>query len=125
VPRRLVLLSIALIAYSLTSTAQLQDELAEEAALKELMGRYYASFSKDGLMALVTFWSHRAPDLNVGVQDASQVIEKGLASISDLSITQIKIAEGKAILQSSAVFEFSKEQTKTRQQERLVRNLEF
>jgi tetratricopeptide (TPR) repeat protein len=122
VPRSLLLLSIALIAYSLSATAHLQDQSADEAALREFVRRYYASFSKDGLFALVAFWSHRSPDLNAGVQDASQILDKGIVNISDLSVSQIKIAEDKAILQASANFTFYNEQSKTRQKERRVRN---
>ena len=121
-PRRLLLLSIVLVVSSLTSTAQLQDQSADEGALKNLISGYYDSFSKDGLFALVLFWSHQSPDLNAGVQDASQALEKGAVIISDLSISQLKMAGGKAILQASAIFSYSNERTKTKQQEKRVRN---
>ena len=137
VPRRLLLLlSIVLTAHSLPASAHLQDQSAayplsatahlqdqsEEVALRDLVSRYYASFSKDGLFALVAFWTHRSPDLNAGVEDASKTLEKGAVNISALSVSQIKTGDGKAILQASAIFTFSNQQTQTKQQERRVRN---
>ncbi|HKA17298.1 MAG TPA: tetratricopeptide repeat protein [Blastocatellia bacterium] len=122
VTRSLLLFSIALIACSFSATVHLKDHSADEAALRDLVSRYYATLSKDGLIALVTFWSRRSPDLNAGVEDASKTLERGVVNISELSVSQIKIVESKATLQASAIFNFSNQQTNTKQQERRVRN---
>ena len=121
-PRKLHLLCIVLAVSSLSSAAPPQVQPPDEAALSALITRYYAAYSKKDLGALVNFWSHRSPDLKSGIEDALNALEGGVYTVSDVSISQIKIAENRAILQASSVFASSDAQSGVKRHEKRVRN---
>ena len=121
-PSKLQLLCFALAVASLSSAAPPQNQPSDEAALGSLITRYYDAYSKKDLGALVTFWSQRSPDLRAGIAEALEAMEKGVYSASDVSISQIKIAGNKAILQASSDFASSDAQTGVRRHQKRVRN---
>lgn len=121
-PRRLQLLCFVLAITSLSSAAPPQPQSSDEAALIALITRYDAAYSKKDLGALVAFWSQRSPDLRAGIEEALQTMQGGVYSSSDISVSQIKIGDNKAILQASVDFESSDAQTGVRRHEKRVRN---
>ncbi|HXI90995.1 MAG TPA: tetratricopeptide repeat protein, partial [Blastocatellia bacterium] len=121
-PSKLQLLCFAFAVASLSSAAPPQNQSSDEAALGSLITRYYAAYSKKDLGALVVFWSQRSPDLRAGIAETLQAMEKGVYSASDVSVSQIKVAGNKAILQASSDFASSDPQTGVRRREKRVRN---
>jgi tetratricopeptide (TPR) repeat protein/CHAT domain-containing protein len=121
-PRKLQLLGLVLAVTSLSTAAPPQNQQSDEAALTALITNYYAAYSKKDLGALVLFWSLRSPDLPAGIEEAQQALASGVYSASDVSISQIKIADNKAILQASAFFASSDSKTNTKSIEKRTRN---
>jgi CHAT domain-containing protein/tetratricopeptide (TPR) repeat protein len=121
-PRKLQLLCFVLAITSLSSAEPPQDQSSDETALVALITRYYAAYSRKDLGALVVFWSLRSPNLPAGLEEAQQTLANGVYSSSDVSVSQIKVVDNKAILQASAFFESSDAQTRVRRQEKRVRN---
>ena len=111
-PRSLQLLCLALAVLAVSSAAPLQAQSSDEAALSALITRYYEAYSKKDLGALVAFWSLRSPDLPSGIGEAQQLLKSGVYGASDVSVSQIKIAGNKAILQANAFFSSADAQNK-------------
>ncbi|HLF83779.1 MAG TPA: tetratricopeptide repeat protein [Blastocatellia bacterium] len=121
-PRLFQRLCLVLAVTSLSSAAPPQNQPSDETALIVLITRYYAAYSKKDLGALVVFWSLRSPDLPAGLEEAQQTLASGAYPSSDVSVSQIKVVDHKAILQASAFFESSDAQIGVRRQEKRVRN---
>ena len=107
---------------ALSSVAPPQNKSADEIALIDQISSYYAAYSKKDLGALLMFWSQRSPDLPAGIEEAQHTLVGGVYAVSEVSISQIKIADNKAILQASALFASSDEQARVMRNERRVRN---
>jgi tetratricopeptide (TPR) repeat protein len=121
-PRKLQLLCFFLAVTSLSSGAA-QNASPDEAAVVSLITKYYAAYSKRDLVALVGCWSLRSPDVRTGIEEAQHTMDSGGAdSISNLSISQIKIAGNKAILQASFEVESAATPTVAARREKRVRN---
>jgi len=121
-PRKLQLLCFALAVTSLSSASPPQNQSSDEATLSALITRYYAAYSKKDLWPIAVFWSPRSPNLAAGLEEAQQTLGSGVYSSSDVSVSQIKVVDNKAILQASASFEPSDAQTGVRRREKRVRN---
>jgi CHAT domain-containing protein/tetratricopeptide (TPR) repeat protein len=117
-PSKLQLLCLFIAVTSLSSGASPQN--ADESALAALITRYYAAYSTKDLGALVGFWSLRSPDLSAGIEEAQQGMARG--ANSNVSVSQIKIAGNKAILQAAFDSESSDAQTGAKRREKRVRN---
>lgn len=72
--------------------------------------------------AVLVFWSQRSPDLPAGIDEAQQTMARGVYSSSGVSVSQIRIADNKAILQASADFASPDAQAGVRRYEKRVRN---
>lgn len=121
-PRKLQLLCLVLAATSLTSAEPPHSQSADEAALIALITNYYTAYSKKDLGALVLFWSQRSPDLPAGIEEAQQALARGVNGVSDVSVSEIKVADNKAILQASAFFGSFNSQTNTKFIQKQTRN---
>ena len=121
-PRKLQLPCLVLAVTSLCSAAPPQSQSSDEAALVALITNYYAAYSKKDLGALVLYWSQRSPDLRAGIEEALQAMERGGYSASDVSVSRIKVADNKAILQASAFFASSDPKTNAKRIEKRTRN---
>ena len=73
-PRKLQLLCLFLALAWLSPAARPQTPRADEAALITLINNYYTAYSKKDLVALVSFWSLRSPDLPAGIAEAPQTM---------------------------------------------------
>lgn len=121
-PRRLQLLCLVLAVTSLSSGAP-QNQSSDEGALVALITRYYAAYSKKDLWPIAVFWSRGSPNLAAGLEEAQQTLASGVYSSSDVSVSQIKVVDNKAILQASAFFESSDAQTGITRREKRTRNI--
>lgn len=107
---------------ALSSAPPPQNKSPDEIALIAQISSYYAAYSKKDLGALLMFWSHRSPDLPAGIEEAQHALVGGVYGVSEVSVSQIKIADNKAILQASAVFASSDEQARVMRREKRVRH---
>ena len=121
-PLKLQLLCFVLTIASLSAAAPPQSQSSDEAVLTTLVTRYFAAYSKKDLGALLAFWSFRSPDIRSGIEEAQQAISVGVI-VSEISVSQIKIANNKAILQASASFESADPTSNSRRTEKKTRNL--
>jgi tetratricopeptide (TPR) repeat protein/CHAT domain-containing protein len=121
-PLKFQLLSFVLAVTSLSTAAPKQTQSSDEATLTALVTRYFASYSRKDLGAMLVFWSFRSPDIRSGIEEAQLAIAAGVVA-SEISVSQIKIADNKAILQASASLESNDPITNSRRIEKKTRSL--
>lgn len=95
---------------------------AEEAALRELIDRYFAAYAQKDLGAMVRMWSERSQDLPVRFQQMQQIFATEDQAIANLSASKINMRENRAVLQITADVTAINLETKRTRQERLARS---
>ena len=116
---RLVLFFFAIT--SLSPGALPQTTSSDETAIAALINKYYTAYSRKDLVALLTFWSLRSPDLSAGIEEAQQTMSRGVTGASNVEVSQIKIAGNKAILEAIAEIESTDPQTGVKRSEKRAR----
>jgi CHAT domain-containing protein/tetratricopeptide (TPR) repeat protein len=120
--RNLKLLGFILATASLSSGAPAKHQSSDEPALIALITDYYAAYSRKDLGSFMVFWSLRSPDLPAGIEEAQRALAAGVQGASDVSVSEIRIADNKAILKATAFLQSFEAKTSTTRIEKRTRN---
>src|SRR5215210_2024496 len=87
---------------TLAQEKTVSDNSAEEAALYEVIKKYYAAYEQKNLWAMVKLWSDRSPDLVASIDRADKSLASEQYAFANITISKIKVTNEKAILQAAA-----------------------
>jgi len=97
-----------------------QAQGPDEPAIDALIKSYFAAYAKKDLEGLLKFWSVRSPAIASALEDVQRSLPA--SEVSNVSITRLRIAGIKAVLEATAIFSVSDPLAKVPVMERRVRS---
>jgi CHAT domain-containing protein len=115
----------SLIAFIVSASFTQSTQSADEAALRALVEKFYAAYQKEDLDGFMGLWSEKSPDFAQRKQAMQQFFTTDNHTFANLTVSRVKVEEGKASLRVAVDLTAVNAQTKQERKDRVVRNFAF